>query len=65
MFFLSPYTQYQHFNGAECVITRAMDPESYDCKDVGPMYMIRFINGEEIQAFPEELILNRSISHPT
>lgn len=51
-------TAYQQFgarNGQPFTLVGTVDPVTYDAADVGPMFSIRFADGQEIQAYPEEL----------
>lgn len=50
--FESPFEQYKHRIGQSAVVVE----ETFDHDDeVGPMYRIRFDDGEEIDAWPEEI----------
>ena len=61
--FNSPYDQYQARNKQECVITRIIDEddEEHDISEVGTMYVVRFNDGEEIEAWNEELHLMKNV----
>lgn len=54
--FLTPYDQYQERHGQACEIVRdIIEPESDVDAEVLPMYVIRFPDGLEIHAWPEEI----------
>ena len=55
MKFTTPYEQYKEREGQECEIVREKDHATFDYEEVGAMYIIRFEDGEEIEAWPEEL----------
>ena len=61
--FNSPYDQYQARNKQECVITRIIDEddEEHDISEVGTMYVVRFNDGEEIEAWNEEIHLMKNV----
>ena len=54
--FNSPYDQYKDRNGQTFVIVRKIteEEEDYDFETL-PVYIIRFQDGEEITAYPEEI----------
>jgi len=55
MRFATPYDQYHERNDQECQIVRELTDAERD-PEVGTMYLIRFADGGEIHAWPEELI---------
>lgn len=44
----------QHFNGQFCDIVRQLTRDEADIDDVGPMFLVRFADGE-ISVFADEL----------
>lgn len=44
------------YNGMKCEVLGKLNDSEYDKEDVGNMYNIRLDNGDEIQAFEDELI---------
>jgi len=55
MIFKTPYDQYKEYDGQRCVVLRELTDQERD-PEVGTMYRIRFNDGQEIDAWPEELI---------
>lgn len=55
--FTSPYDQYADRRGQHFTVVGKVDPASYDYDECGIMYHIRFDDGTEIQAWPEEVEL--------
>jgi hypothetical protein len=55
--FRTPYDQYRERDGQEAVVVRhyTENDDDHDITEVGPMYLIRFTGGEEIEAWPEEV----------
>jgi nucleoside-diphosphate kinase len=54
--FKTPYDQYGNRDGQECTVLRKLPPsEIGDYDEVGDMYRVRFDDGEEIDAWPEEI----------
>ncbi len=55
--FKSPYDQYCGRNNEVCEVFRVIREQDseHDIEEVGTMYEIRFPDGEEIEAWPEEL----------
>lgn len=55
--FVSPYEQYAERNGQNYEVVKVFDEDDdeHDISEVGVMYRIRFDDGEEIEAWPEEL----------
>ena len=55
--FVSPYEQYAERNGQAYKVIRIFDKddERHDISEVGVMYLIQFVDGEQIEAWPEEL----------
>lgn len=53
--FQSSYEQHAARNGQSFVLLSTVDPSTYDADDVGPMYRIKFSDGEVIVAWPEEV----------
>lgn len=54
MIFHTPYDQYAEREGQECEVLRELTDGERD-PEVGPMYRIRFADGQEIDVWPEEL----------
>lgn len=55
-FFVSPHDQFAERNNQKCEIIGKIDePDDTHDAEVLPMYRIRFADGEEIEAWPEEL----------
>ena len=52
--FQSPFDQYAERNGQTFQIVRELDDSERD-PEVGVMYLIRFSDGTEIHAWPEEV----------
>ena len=59
MVFRSPYDQYKHLNEKRCVVLEERNhgthPDMYD-EEVGSLFLIN-LEGQEIEAWPEELHL--------
>lgn len=57
--FQSPYDQFKHRNGQSILVIRevAEDDPNYDV-EVLPVYIVRFDDGFEIGAWPEEIKLD-------
>ena len=53
--FSTPYDQYKDRKDQVCEVLGRVDINTYDYPDCGPMYNIRFKDGTEIEAWPEEL----------
>ncbi len=55
--FISPYEQYASRNGQDYEVVKVFDEDDddHDISEVGEMYLIRFEDGDEIEAWPEEL----------
>lgn len=55
--FTSPYDQHADRIGQQATVTRhyTEDDDQHDISEVGPMYGIRFADGTEIEAWPEEV----------
>lgn len=54
--FNTPYEQYADRQGQEFELVRAItEPDASHDAEVLPMYVIRFADGEEIEAWPEEV----------
>lgn len=43
-------------NGQPIEVLGDVDPASYDFEDVGPMALVRFPDGVEIEAFADEIV---------
>ncbi len=57
-FFDSPFEQYRDRNGEPFTVVCAIDQADDDHDDeVLPMYRIRFQDGVEIEAWPEEVLV--------
>ena len=54
--FDSPYEDCEHLKGMRFTVISKLNEESADL-EVLPMWKIRFENGEEIDAYPEEICL--------
>ena len=61
--FHTPYEQYKEKDGFPFEIVKVFDKDdnTHDISEVGIMYLIKFSNGEQIEAWPEELIINEGI----
>jgi len=53
--FQSSYEQHAARNGQSFVLQGPLDPATYDADDVGPMYRVKFADGEVIEAWPDEV----------
>ena len=55
--FTSPYDQFAARIGQSATVVRhyTEDDAEHDISEVGPMYRIRFDDGTEIEAWPEEV----------
>lgn len=53
--FTSPYDEYAARIGQEAQVIGVVDPTTYDFDEVGLLYRIRFGDGSEIDAWPEEI----------
>lgn len=53
--FTTPYEQYHERQGQSCEIVREVPHESFDYDECGPLYVVRFDDGIEIEAWPEEV----------
>jgi hypothetical protein len=53
--FVAKYDQYAERNGQSFTVLGAVDPKTYDAEECGTMYSIRFADGAEIEAWPEEV----------
>lgn len=53
--FAAKYDQYAERNGQTFTLLGVVDPNSYDSEDCGEMFHIRFADGIEVQAWPEEV----------
>lgn len=56
MKFYTTQSDLLQYNGAEVTVLGPLPESEYDKEDVGPMFMIRFPDGKEIDAFEDELI---------
>jgi hypothetical protein len=54
--FNSPYTDHQHRIGNTFKVIGEKDRSTYDFEEVGVMYCIEFQDGEQIDAYPEEVV---------
>lgn len=54
--FDSPYTDYKYLKGMRFTVIGRLNENNADL-EVLPMWKIRFENGEEIDAYPEEICL--------
>lgn len=52
--FCTPFEDYAHRNGQNFELLRPCSPDEVS-KEAGPMFWIRFSDGEEITAYPEEI----------
>ena len=56
MIFSTPHEQYKEREGQTCVIVREItEPDDDHGAEILPMYVIRFSDGVEIEAWPEEI----------
>ena len=62
--FTAKYDQHAERNGQTFTVLGAVDPKTYDADDCGPMYSIRFADGAEIEAWPEEVESARVAQSP-
>lgn len=53
--FVTPYDQYNHLSGLEVEVIEPVNPSTYDSEEVGVLWIVRFDDGTEIQAWEEEL----------
>jgi hypothetical protein len=53
--FLTPYEQYRDRHETWCEVLGLVDPSTYDADEVGAAYRIRFDDGFETSAWPEEI----------
>jgi hypothetical protein len=55
--FRTPYDQHRDRDGQQATVVRhyTEDDADHDITEVGPMYRIRFADGTEIEAWPEEV----------
>lgn len=53
--FESPYDQLREHNGKPYTLVGQLPFEDYDFDDCGPLFLIRFEDGTEVEAWPEEL----------
>lgn len=53
--FAARYGQHAERDGQHFTLLGAVDPKTYDSHECGPMYSIRFVDGVEIEAWPEEV----------
>ena len=53
--FAAKYDQHAERNGQRFTVVGAVDPTTYDAEECGTMYSIRFADGAEIEAWPEEV----------
>lgn len=54
--FAAKYDQYAERNGQTFTLLGVVDINSYDSDECGEMFFIRFADGTEIQAWPEEVV---------
>ena len=53
--FAAKYDQHAERNGQTFTVLGTVDPATYDAEECGTMYCIRFADGAEIEAWPEEV----------
>ena len=53
--FFSYFDKEKQYNGMSFEIIREMTEQEYDKEEVGNMYIVKLENGEEIQAYEEEI----------
>jgi len=53
--FASKYDEHAERNGQTFTVLGTVDPATYDAEECGTMYCIRFADGAEIEAWPEEV----------
>ena len=44
------------YDGQECMVIRALTEQEADLYETGPMYLVRFDNGTQIDVFDDELM---------
>lgn len=55
--FQSPYEQYRHRNGETFTpVSTITEPDATHDAEVLPMHVIRFRDGEQVEAWPEEVL---------
>jgi hypothetical protein len=59
--FQSPYEQYVHRNGEKFEIIGEVSREMTDYDEVGPLWHIKFPDGQQIHAWPEEIFENQLV----
>ena len=53
--FNSKYQQHRQYNGQQCIVVGQVPADSYDAAECGPIYLVRFPDGQQIEAWPEEI----------
>lgn len=53
--FAAKYDQHAERNGQSFTVLGAVDPKTYDAEECGTMFRIRFADGAEVEAWPEEV----------
>lgn len=53
--FSAKYDQHAERNGQSFTVLGAVDPGTYDAAECGEMFTIRFADGAQIKAWPEEV----------
>lgn len=53
--FAAKYDQHAERNGQSFTVLGALDPKTYDAEECGTMLRIRFADGAEVEAWPEEV----------
>lgn len=53
--FIAKYDQHAERNGQTFTVLGAVDPKTYDATECGEMFSIRFADGVQIDAWPEEV----------
>lgn len=53
--FTSPYEEYAHRIGQAATVLGEIGHDTFDYDECGPLYRVRFADGSEIEAWPEEI----------
>jgi hypothetical protein len=61
--FWTPYTDYKEKIGQTFEVVGQKPKDSYDHAEVGDMWMIKLEDGVQIDAFPEEIILEHQLNN--
>lgn len=63
--FAAKYDQHAERNGQSFTVLGAVDPKTYDAGECGAMFCIRFSDGAEVEAWPEEVESAMKVSNYT